>query len=94
MGYIDQNSNFSTKKKIFTRNYGRLIDDFFAHGHDLLHNVTWLPVHLFTLPKNAHYLIGRHEVLVVLMRCFLGEIEYWKDSGIIANTFHETCLGY
>ncbi|XP_057372526.1 E3 ubiquitin-protein ligase UBR2-like isoform X1 [Daphnia carinata] len=72
----DAKRDFAT---IFTRHYGRLMSDFISDDHDHSHSVTSLSVQLFTVPTLAQYLMGHHEALTALLRCFLGEIERRKN---------------
>lgn len=73
----DAKRDFAT---IFTRHYGRLMSDFISDDHDHSHSVTSLSVQLFTVPTLAQYLMGHHEALAALLRCFLGEIDRRKNS--------------
>lgn len=59
------------------------MSDFISDDHDHSHSVTSLSVQLFTVPTLAQYLMGHHEALAALLRCFLGEIERRKNSGKI-----------
>lgn len=67
--------------QIFTRHYGQLMYDFIWDDHDHSHSVTSLSVQLFTVPTLAQYLMGHHEALAGLLRCFLGEIDKRKNAG-------------
>ena len=61
--------------------------DFISDDHDHSHSVTSLSVQLFTVPTLAQYLMGSHEALAALLRCFLNEIERRKNYGIIPISF-------
>jgi len=65
--------------QVFTRHYGQLMKDFISDDHDHSHSVTSLSVQLFTVPTLAQYLMGSHEALHALLRCFLNEIERRKN---------------
>ena len=66
--------------QIFTRHYGQLMHDFISDDHDHSHSVTSLSVQLFTVPTLAQHLMGHHEALAALLRCFLSEIERRKNA--------------
>ena len=59
--------------------------DFIIDDHDHSHSVTSLSVQLFTVPTLAQYLMGHHEALTALLRCFLAEIERRKNIGFFAK---------
>lgn len=63
------------------------MSDFITDDHDHSHSVTSLSVQLFTVPTLAQYLMGHHEALAGLLRCFLGEIERRKNAGIQSEHF-------
>ncbi len=69
--------------QVFTRHYGQLMHDFISDDHDHSHSVTSLSVQLFTVPTLAQYLMGHHDALASLLRCFLIEIERRKNFGTI-----------
>ena len=64
------------------------MQDFISDDHDHSHSITSLSVQLFTVPTLAQYLMAHHQALVVLVRCFLNEIERRKNYGKILGTLH------
>lgn len=57
------------------------MQDFISDDHDHSHSVTSLSVQLFTVPTLAQFLMGHHDALAALLRCFLVEIERRKNFG-------------
>ena len=66
--------------EIFTRCYGNIIKDYIIDDHEHSFSVSSLSVQLFTVPTLAHHLIGRCDVLAILLRTFISECERKKND--------------
>ena len=66
--------------EIFTRCYGTIITDYINDDHEHSFSVSSLSVQLFTVPTLAHHLIGRCDVLAILLRTFLSQCERKKND--------------
>ena len=79
-GMLLENETKRAFAEIFTRCYGHIIKDFIMDDHEHSFSVSSLSVQLYTVPTLAHHLIGKCDVLAILLRTFMSECERKKND--------------